>query len=64
MTDWTPRELGMIAAAERELGRPFKPDELDMLRQPATTEDLQELVATLLEYDEAEERGAGRQRAR
>ena len=34
------------------------------LRQPATTEDLQELVATLLEYDEAEERGAGRQRAR
>jgi hypothetical protein len=47
MTDWTPVELGMIAAAERELGRAFKPDELDMLRQPATTEDLRELVASL-----------------
>jgi hypothetical protein len=64
MADWTPRELAMIAAAERELGRTFKPDELDMLRQPVTAEDLQELLATLLQYDEAEEREAGRQRAR
>jgi hypothetical protein len=56
-----PVELGMIAAAERELGRPFTAEEMKLIDLPVTVDGLKIVVEVLREAD-AEKAPPGRGR--
>jgi hypothetical protein len=47
--DFTAIERGMIAAAERELGRRLLPAELQAIDRPVTVEGLRKLVKAIAE---------------
>jgi hypothetical protein len=51
-SDFTPLEQGVIAAAERELGRRFKPDEFELIETPVLAAQLKTVVEAIRESDD------------
>jgi hypothetical protein len=51
-SDFTPVEQSMIAAAERDLGRRFRPGEFELIETPVTAANLREAVEAIKEDNE------------
>jgi hypothetical protein len=54
--DWTPDEAETIAAAERELRRPFSPLERTMIRRPVALDRLLVFVQAIRDIEDHEAR--------